>query len=337
MKGNEGKTGRIISFLLAAGLLLGCYFVGLRYVVYNLSSEDVETVETKHNVTLVPKGTTAAFWQLVFTGANTAATEYNLNLTISGPDNEEDYEGQNQLIREAVEEGAEAIVLSAIDYERNAQAVDEAAAAGVKIVVIDSDVNSEAPSCRISTDNYEAGRQVFEAMRALTDEELKVGTVNFYEDTANGQEREEGFLDALEADGNAELIAQETALSTTEDSMEAVIEMFEEHPEINAVTAFNEWTSLGVGYAVRELGIADETTVVVFDSNSVSAGMLEQGEIDALIVQSTYAMGYLGVECAYNLINGKEPESEKVDTATYIITKDNMYDEESQKVMFVFD
>lgn len=80
--------------------------------------------------------------------------------------------------------------------------------------------------------------------------------------------------------------------------------MLRQHPEINVIATFNEWTSLGVGYAIKQLDLGARTTVVAFDSNAVSVGMLETGEVDALIVQDPYAMGYLGVECAYNLING---------------------------------
>ena len=51
------------------------------------------------------------------------------------------------------------------------------------------------------------------------------------------------------------------------------------------VVTFNEWTSLGVGWAIRDLDRGDRTQVVAFDSNVVSVGMLETGEVDALIVQ----------------------------------------------------
>ena len=91
--------------------------------------------------------------------------------------------------------------------------------------------------------------------------------------------------------------------STTEDAKRGTEKMLERHPEVNAIATFNEWTSLGVGYAIRELGIGEETAVVAFDSNVVSVGMLETGEVDALIVQNPYAIGYLGVEHAYRLID----------------------------------
>ena len=48
-------------------------------------------------------------------------------------------------------------------------------------------------------------------------------------------------------------------------------------------------------------------------------------------------MGYLGVEYAAKLINGENPGVEDLDTTTTLITRENMFEPESQKVLFSFD
>ena len=340
MKKNRavGKHLNLWLILLGALLLAGSYIIGIRYIIGNLNVFEHERGETnRHYVAVIAKSTTSAFWKSVFAGANAASTEYNLTLTVEGPENEEDYQTQNEMIRKAVENGAEVIVFSAVDYHANAEAINEAARSGVKIVVIDSDVDSDEVSCRISTDNYQAGRMVGKAILSGQLEGLNVGIVNFDKNSANGQQREQGLREELAADGRARIIDAINVLSTTEDSKAGTIEMLKEHPEINVIATFNEWTSLGVSYAIRELKLAEETFVIAFDSNVVCVGMLETGEVDALIVQNPYAMGYLGVECAYNLINDLPLESVQVDTATTVITRENMFEEEGQKVLFSFD
>ena len=141
----------------------------------------------------------------------------------------------------------------------------------------------------------------------------------------------------VEQVGRVEFIETVTSLSTTEDARDKTVKLWRERPEINVIATFNEWTSLGVGWAVRDLGIRDKTTVVAFDSNVVSVGMLESGEVDALIVQNPYAMGYLGVEKAYQLLTGQKISEKKVDTATTMVNRDNMFSEECQKILFAFD
>lgn len=312
----------VMWFLMGAMLvfLIGC------------SSKD----NKKHFVALVTKSTQSAFWQSVFAGASAAATEYNLSLSYDGPKLEEDYEYQNDLIYKAIEDGAEAIIFSAVDYNANATAINDAAKKGVKIIVIDSDVNSSQVSCRIGTDNYAAGCMAGEAALASTEEEIHIGIVNYDINSANGQQREEGFRDTVSTDSRVKDIVTINVVSTTEDAREGTKRLLEEHPEINVIATFNEWTSLGVGWAIRDRNLAEDTTVVAFDSNVVSVGMLETGEVDALIVQNPYAMGYLGVETVAELIRGQNIEKSTVDTSTTLITRDNMYDAEYQKILFSF-
>lgn len=299
--------------------------------------EKKEDTIRKQKVTLIAKSTESAFWKSVFAGAGAASTEYNMELKCEGPENEEDYVTQNRMIEEAVAEGTDVIIFSAIDYEENAEAVDQAAKKGVKIVVIDSDVKSKEVGCRIGTDNYEAGCLAGKAALETTEEQINIGIVNFDVTTENGQSREKGFRDTVGKDSRTVIVDTINVNSTIDSAKQEAKKLLAEFPQINVLVTFNEWTSLGVGYAVKELGLADSVRVVAFDSNVVSVDMLETGEVDALIVQNPYAMGYLGVENAYHLLGGHEVEKEEINTSTHLVTKENMYSEESQRMLFSFD
>ena len=106
---------RLLPLALAAALA-GC------------TMQATDSNATRYQVALVAKSKDSEFWNAVFTGAEAAATEYNMQLTIAAPNSEEDYEEQDRMIEKAVEDGAQAIVFSAIDYEKNAAAIDAAAA-----------------------------------------------------------------------------------------------------------------------------------------------------------------------------------------------------------------
>ena len=209
----------------------------------------------QHSVALVVKSTNTEFWLSVFAGAEAAAAEYNLILTTSGPGTEEDYEAQNRMIESAVEAGAEALVFSAIDYEKNAAAIDSAAQAGVQIVSIDSGVASDAVSTYIGTDNYAAGRMAAQAALESVEGPLSVGIVNYDEGTANGQEREQGVRDALEESGRARIGASVTTLVEAGRAQSDAAALLSQNPDINVLVAFNEPTSVGAARAVEE---ADE-------------------------------------------------------------------------------
>ena len=298
--------------------------------------ESESSADQKHKVAFITKSTVSGFWKSVYAGAVNAATACNLELTFEGPENEEDYQTQNEMIGRAVENGTEVIIFSAVDYEANADAINDAAGKGVKIVVIDSDVNSDEVNCRIGTDNYDAGCRAAEAALKDESDEIHIGIVNYDKNSDNGQKREEGLRDTVKRDSRASIDTVINVLSDTDDAKEGTKKMLAEHPKINVIVTLNEWTSLGVGYAIQELGLKDSVRVVAFDSNVVSVGMLETGEVDTLIVQNSYAMGYLGVETAYKLINGYQIE-DTIYTDTIAVNKENMYDEECQRRLFAFE
>ena len=314
---------------LLLGLLLSMILVGC-------SAEHNELMERK-KVAVIMKSTESAFFKAVSAGANAAGTEYNMDILFEGPENEEDYETQNAMIKKAIEEKYDAIVFSAIDYNACKEAIEEADKAGVKVIGIDSDVNSKKVKCRIGTDNYEAGKMAAEAVSNCPDETLNIGIINFDQNTKNGQERERGFREAMKQEKRVNTIETINVLSTVSNAKERTKEMLLNHPDMNVLVTFNEWTSLGVGYAIEELEMSDRIHVVGFDSNIVSVGMLETGEVDSLIVQNPYAMGYLGVENAYNAIHNIPIEKEEIKTETILVTRENMFRDECQKALFLFE
>ena len=250
MMENKKRTLLAVLFLLFCLLGIAALYGQARQPAEGTSGHS----SNRQKVTLIAKSTESAFWKSVFAGASAAGTEYNMELLCQGADNEEDYKSQNQMIDNAVADGADAILFSAIDYEENAAAIDRAAEAGVRIIVIDSDVNSDQVECRIGTDNYRAGCLAGEAALDSDASALNVGIVNFDATTENGQSREKGFRDTIFQDDRVTLIDSVNSNSTIAAAKEATLQMLAAHPEINVLTTFNEWTTLGVGYAIREPG-----------------------------------------------------------------------------------
>ena len=267
----ENKKRRLLAVLFLLFCLLGIA------ALYGQARQPAEGTgghsSNRQKVTLIAKSTESAFWKSVFAGASAAGTEYNMELLCQGADNEEDYKSQNQMIDNAVADGADAILFSAIDYEENAAAIDRAAEAGVRIIVIDSDVNSDQVECRIGTDNYQAGCLAGEAALDSDASALNVGIVNFDATTENGQSRDTVFQD-----DRVTLIDSVNSNSTIAAAKKATLQMLEDHPEINVLTTFNEWTTLGVGYAIREAGVA---FVISFPHRTMPANLFVKEVVDS--------------------------------------------------------
>ena len=302
-------------------------FISLSVILtlLTLTSCKPETGENKKKVAVIVKSTYSDFWKEVEKGVNTAATEYNIDVTFDGPENEEDYVTPNEMINRAVANGVNAIVISAIDYVNSSNALDAAALAGVKILTIDSSAESESVSTFIGTDNLEAGKMAAQAASELfrSNDELRIGILGCGNTSKNSEQRVEGIREFIKARGNAVIIDEINVASNLQSATAGAITMLSSHSQINIIIGVNEWMTLGIGNAVSKLGLADKVCAIGFDSNVDSIGKLETGEIDALVVQNPFAIGYLGVQKANELIRGNNVET-LISTKATVITRENM-------------
>ncbi len=290
-------------------------------------------------VAVITKGSDSDFWNDMKNGAFSAATEYNIDITFEGPDSEEDYESQNKMIENAVSKNVGAIVLSAIDYEKNAPAVQKAIDKGIKVITVDSDVDADGKELFIGTDNVSAGKKAAEQAIELCKNKkaVNIGIVNYGENTENGKQRLKGFTDYLEKVKNAKVVASVNVESNAESATLGAKQLIEENKGINVLIGFNEWSTLGVGCAIKELNLKDEVFGIGFDSNVNCVGMLETGEIDTLIVQNPFSMGYLSVSKAAELLLDNAKTDGVIETDTYVVNRKNMFSPDVQKILFSFN
>ena len=318
--------------LVAFAVVLSLVFCFAGCTGGNLSSKS-------KTVAVITKGSDSDFWNDMKNGAFSAATEYNIDITFEGPDSEEDYESQNQMIENAVSKNVGAIVLSAIDYEKNAPAVQKAIDKGIKVITVDSDVDADGKELFIGTDNVSAGKKAAEQAIELCKNKraVNIGIVNYGENTENGKQRLKGFTDYIDKVKNAKVVASVNVESNAESATLGAKQLIEENKGINVLIGFNEWSTLGVGYAIKELNLKDEVFGIGFDSNVNCVGMLETGEIDTLIVQNPFSMGYLSVSKAAELLLGNAKTDGVIETDTYVVNRKNMFSPDVQKILFSFN
>lgn len=77
---------------------------------------------------------------------------------------------------------------------------------------------------------------------------------------------------------------------------------------------FNEPLAVGTALAVDELELGDRVIEIAFDTNPICVELLQKGTVSALIVQNPYAMGYLGVEKAWQSLQGQRFDANTLTT-----------------------
>ncbi|WP_281884976.1 substrate-binding domain-containing protein [Paenibacillus sp. YYML68] len=323
-------TSRLAVFLLAAGLLLtlsGC----------NGSDYDTKPhrSQEQRQIALVLKSQTSDFWKTVRTGAEAAAKEFNVELFVEAASGEEDVQEQLQLVEQAVHYKRDAIVLAANDGMALAAPVNRAAAAGIPVISIDTELHEAKTAAFIGIDHYDAGRKAGEKLAALLGGAGRVAIVSFRPELRHTAERERGVLEALQRHPGIRVIAKAHCTSSETLCVEQARELLEDDEPVNGIAALHAVSSLGVARELERLGLQGQVQVVTFDSTQEDIEYLQEGVIQATVVQNPFTMGYLGVKYAVDALQGaKLPE--RYDTGTTVIDQHNMFWTDNQKRLFPF-
>ena len=71
-----------------------------------------------------------------------------------------------------------------------------------------------------------------------------------------------------------------------------------------------------------------------FDGNAALQNFVKDGTLQAIAVQSSYNMGYVGVKTAYDAAFARKQVPAKVDTGFIIVTKDNIDTPAAKNVLY---
>jgi len=124
------------------------------------SDDGQPTVEVKYRIAVIPKGTTHEFWKSVHAGAARAAMEAgNVEVFWKGPLQENDAEGQINVVQEFITKKVDGIVLAPLDSQALIAPVKDAKQQGIPTVIFDSGLSDESIIVSyVATDNYNGGK-----------------------------------------------------------------------------------------------------------------------------------------------------------------------------------
>ena len=184
------------------------------------------------------------------------------------------------------------------------------------------------------TDNIEAGRKMGEYIADTGKDISAIGIVGHVRGTSTATEREQGLREGL---GELEKNVTDVVFCDSDyrKAYHVTKEMLERYPKINVIAGLNEYSSVGAAKAVHDLGLAGQIRMIGFDSSIKEVEYLEDGTFDAIVVQRPLNMGYLCIEKTVQLLSG-ETVAASVDSGSVLITKETMYTEENQKLLFPF-
>lgn len=300
----------VLSLAVIFGMLAGCS--------KKEAAESEGSEAQTFKVALITMDRIDQHWVTLEGGAKKAATELGVTLVNMAPNVKDDAQ-QIEQINNAVSSGCNAIVVAANGPDAVSSALREAAAAGVKIVYVDSPANVPGEAT-FSTNNRSAGKTAGETMlaelanRGIT--EGKIGIVNVNAATDSTVQREAGFREAFE--GSAFTLLETQYGEGDAAKSQTIAENYITQGVVG-IFGCNEGSTNGSGNAVK--AAAGNVVVVGFDKSDAIMGLISDGFILATMAQNPDVMGYEGVKAAVAVLNGENLGGAVTDTGVSVLTK----------------
>lgn len=274
------------------------------------------------------------FWTALIAGVKMAAQEHNVRLHIVAPSKEEEYKQQNALIEWAIDQKPDAILLAPCDYTQTTRVAQKVKENEITLIFIDSDVDKPICDSIVATDNFIAGNKMGRMAREYISKDTKIGVVGHVQASSTSIERIRGIEYGL-GEAKNQIVDTVFSDSSFDKAYNATVQMLREHPDISFIFGTNEYASVGSANAIKDMGLAGKVKMIGFDNSLEEAQLLEEGVFEAIMIQKPFNMGYLGIEQALHVIRG-ETYTRSVDSGSEIITTENMYTRENQKLLFPF-
>jgi len=316
---------RLLLTVVGCSLLLGC----------NHSSGGGK----KYRIVVIPKGTSHQFWKSVHAGALKAAEELgDVEIIWKGPLKENDTSGQIEVVKDFVTKKVDGICLAPNHSEALIDAVQEANAAGIPVVVFDSGLGEGGKIVSyVATDNFKGGALAARRMAEVLGGKGDVILLRYRAGSESTEQREEGFLETLRdefPDINI-LSSDQYAEESASTAMRAASDLLTQYgDEVDGMFAVCEPNCNGTLEALIQSGKAGKVKFIAFDpSDALINGMKEkQGHVHGIVLQDPVHMGYTAVKTLVASLQGKQVEP-RIATGEYVATPENMSTEQYDRLL----
>jgi ribose transport system substrate-binding protein len=287
-------------------------------------------------IAVVPKGTTHEFWKSVHAGAVKASKQENVDIVWKGPLKEDDLKAQIDVVQSFTAQKVNGIVLAPLSDKGLVQPVKAAVDAKIPVVVFDSDLQGDAHTSFVATDNFAAGKMAGEELARIVSKG-NVLMLRYQEGSASTTNRENGFLEAMKAHPDVKVVSDNRYGGATTESAFAASESLLSAQKaasgaVQGVFAPNESTTFGMLLALRKAGLAKKVHLVGFDSSEKLVQGLKDGDVDALVVQDPFKIGYLAVKTMAKTLRGEGVEKH-IDTGATLVNRANMESPEVKELL----
>lgn len=245
------------------------------------------------------------YWVTAADGVKAQCAEMGINCMVMDANTDPAKELAN--VENMIQSGVNAILLSPWDSDSGATATKTANKAGIPVFILDIGVTSGDYVSFIISDNKAGGVMAGEYMASLLPAGSEVAHITCQLGYVQPALRGEGFTEAAEKAG-LKVVAKQPADSQRSLGMDVMQNMLQANPNIKGVFCENDEMALGAVEAISAAGKSGKISVIGFDGNDDAVKAVKEGRMMATVAQQPYKMGQMGVQTAYDYLQGKTVE-----------------------------
>ena len=250
-------------------------------------------------------------------GANAYFTDHKLGLKLAGEHMgvQTEYKGPSDLNMQSMIQAIELAVarkpggILVIGFEESLNdAVNNAMDAGIPVVVLDSDLPNSNRVAFVGTGNYSAGYTGGKQLGELVGGRGKVALLTRV-GQSNLQERIRGYRDALGEFPGIEIVRVADTKSEIPLAAQVASAVLAAIPDLVGFGCVESAGGVGCATALKESGNAGKIKVVAMDRDNDILAYINEGVINATVVQQTALMPYYGLKILYQMNHHEIPIS----------------------------
>lgn len=277
-----------------------------------------------YNISFVLHSLAGSFYTKMAEGAEAAAKDLGINVTVSAPNTSSSLDEQVSLLETAVSSGADAIATVTWDPSGFNNVIAEANAAGIPVVSFNQAAEGCGAACFIGQDyetaGYDLGKYMFDLMGGK-------GTyiVASCGPTDVALVAREAGIDAAAAEYPDIKKITTIDIGTDLTNAYSVIEnAYLANPDVTAILGVDVFSE-AIGSFIEDYELEGKVYAAGFDLTEGMLGHIKNGSVQLTVGQNPFLQGYYSVyECYMNLKYGVDFLD--IDTGAQMVTKDNVED-----------
>jgi ribose transport system substrate-binding protein len=275
-------------------------------------------------VAVVPRTTALMLWEAEHAGAEASASRNGFRVYWNAPTREDDTEKQIALVERLVSERVQGLVLAPDQPLALMTPVRRALARNIPVVIIGSPLSIPAGGklLYILNDEQQVGYIAAMRMGKILNGTGTIAVVGINPSVSGMTTRLRSFEENLSKHfPQIQIKEYRSDLFNSAQAQQAVEETLEAHPDLDAVLALSAMSTRGAYFALSKRHDLGKVKLIGCDQELLPP--LRTGEIDSIIIENTYEMGYRAITSIAALRRG-EIVTPLVQLSPVLVTQENI-------------